>query len=128
MKDISDSIFAELAYIESADTEYLDIFCHNFSIISRVYNASIIDIDNFYETVTYISMNSSNNYDTIMNMPYWVFRNFMVHYNNIKERENKAQEGSTTSSDMLEQQKSMFSSSMNTNMKQMSKLHKPKFR
>lgn len=62
-----------------------------------------------------------------MQMPYWVFNNFMVHYSNIKEKEEANSKSDTSTDDMMANQKSYMDSVKRNSMK-IPNMNKPKFR
>lgn len=74
----------------------------------------------FYETATKISIETSNNQEVIDNMPYFVFNNYMVYYNRIKEKEAENTETEQANTDP----KSMMNSSMRSAKQAISSIKK----
>lgn len=68
--------------------DIISSFIPNIDLLRKIYFASIIDIESFHKTCVLISMKTSNTQSECENMPFYVFNNFMVFFNEISEKEN----------------------------------------
>jgi hypothetical protein len=101
----------------------------NFDLFSVIYYQSILNRDDYDKTCAWISFKTCNNQQIIDNMPYYVFNNYMVHLNEIIEKEN-AGNGSSDSDSMQNNAQKQFSSSMRNAKSMMPNISgnlKPKF-
>lgn len=65
----------------------------------------------FYETCTFISVETSNNQQACEQMPFYIFNNYTKFLTNILEKKNKAENGENGSTDVNEMKNNMFSQS-----------------
>ena len=78
-------------------------------LLVNIYKQSIINIEDYYQTCTYIAAKTSNNQSEVNKMPFYVFNNHMIYLQKILEAENGDGKGGSEDSQQSAQ-KTMASS------------------
>lgn len=102
-----------------------------FPSIIDIYQKSIIDWDDLYQSITVMEVKTSNNTETINRMPFHVFTTKIKYLNKYIEAENKQSEGgeeapdaNSAFADTQKQAKSLMKNSINPGNLKMPKISK----
>lgn len=92
---------------------------NNISSLIEIYLRSKIDLNDYQRTCAYISIETTNNQNSINNMPFWIFNNYLVYVNKILEEKNGGDKGNEDAqkqySSMMSQSKNMYRTMGNSN-------------
>lgn len=85
----------------------------NIQLLFDIFKRSKISLNDYYETCTYISVETCNNQNVIDKMPFWLFNNYLIYLKKILTKKNESDGGGNSEMNPQKQYSNMMGQSKN---------------